>query len=128
MLTFFFDCAGICSDPRTEASRVTICLNAAGPHDNVVAKILWADRMKAYTLALLQDRVAQVGDFFDSCQAVLALIHKVMFPLNDQYEGLHALMTRFKNGTPSIGLFDSISSAEQEWPWLSFGCAILVLI
>jgi hypothetical protein len=99
MLTFFFNCAGICSDPRAEASRVTTCLNAAGPHDNVVAKIFWADRTKAYTLALLQDRVAQVGDFFESCQAVLAFIHKVMFLLNDQPEGLHALMTRFKNGS-----------------------------
>jgi hypothetical protein len=38
-----------------------------------------------------------VGAFFKSCHAALALVHKVIFPLNDQPEGLHALMVRFKN-------------------------------
>jgi hypothetical protein len=44
MLIFFFDCAGICSDPRAESSHVTTCLNAACLHDNVVAETFWPDR------------------------------------------------------------------------------------
>jgi hypothetical protein len=99
MLTLFFDCAGVCSDQRAEASLVTARLNAAGPHDSAVAETFWVDRTKAYALALVQDRAAHVGDFFESYQAALALVHKVMFPLNDQPEGLHALMARFENGS-----------------------------
>jgi hypothetical protein len=49
-------------------------------------------------LSLLQDRVAQAGVLAEFCRSTLAVIHKVMFPLNDQPGGLPSLLERFENG------------------------------
>jgi hypothetical protein len=34
----------------------------------------------------------------ETSHAVLAIVHEAMFPLNDQPNGLPALLSRFKNG------------------------------
>jgi hypothetical protein len=49
-------------------------------------------------LTLLQDRIAQAGVLTETSRSTLALVHQVMFPLNNQPEGLPALLDRFENG------------------------------
>jgi hypothetical protein len=49
-------------------------------------------------LTILQDRIAQVGVLAEISRAALALVHEAMFPLNDQPDGLPALLGRFENG------------------------------
>jgi hypothetical protein len=49
-------------------------------------------------LTVLQDRISQVGVLAETSRAALALVHKAMFPLNDQPDGLPALLSRFENG------------------------------
>jgi hypothetical protein len=73
-------------------------LVAAQTHANSVADNFWADRSKAMKLTLLQDRIAQAGVLTEMSQSALALVHQVMFPLNNQPEGLPALLDRFENG------------------------------
>jgi hypothetical protein len=53
--------------------------------------------LKEEVLSLLQDRISQAGVLTKTCRSALALVHKVMFPLNDQPDGLPALLRRFKN-------------------------------
>jgi hypothetical protein len=62
---------------------VTTHLNATQAHASAVADNFWADRAKAQVLSLLQDRVAQAGVLSETCRSSLAVIHKVMIPLND---------------------------------------------
>jgi hypothetical protein len=71
---------------------------AAQNHANSVADNFWADRSKAMKLTLLQDRIAQAGVLSETSRSALALVHRVMFPLNNQPEGLPALLDRFENG------------------------------
>jgi hypothetical protein len=73
-------------------------LNVALEHASNGVDTIWADRAKASVLALLQDRVVQVSGFGESCRSALALVHKVMFHLNDQPVGLQALMEHFEIG------------------------------
>jgi hypothetical protein len=49
-------------------------------------------------LTLLQDRIAQAGVLSKTSRSALALVHQVMFPLNNQPEGLPTLLDRFENG------------------------------
>jgi hypothetical protein len=49
-------------------------------------------------LTVLQDRVSQAGQLAETSRAALALVHQAMFPLNDQPNGLPALLGRFENG------------------------------
>jgi hypothetical protein len=49
-------------------------------------------------LIVLQDRIAQAGVLAETSRAALALVHEVMFPLNDQPDGLPVLLGRFENG------------------------------
>jgi hypothetical protein len=58
----------------------------------------WADQSKAMKLTILQDRITQAGVLAEMSRAVLALVHEAMFPLNDQPDGLPALLGRFENG------------------------------
>jgi hypothetical protein len=78
-------------------------LRAAAGHADPAADILWSDSNKGAVLALLQDRVAQAGKFLESCRAALALVYKVIFPLNRQPQSLGDLMRRFENGTAVYG-------------------------
>jgi hypothetical protein len=71
---------------------------AAQNHANSVADNFWANRSKAMKLTLLQDRIAQAGVLAETSRSALALVHQAMFPLNDQPEGLPALLDRFENG------------------------------
>jgi hypothetical protein len=48
-------------------------------------------------LTVLQDRVSQAGELAETSRAALALVHQAMFPLNDQSDGLSALLGRFEN-------------------------------
>jgi hypothetical protein len=73
-------------------------LVVAQTHANSVAHNFWADRSKAMKLTLLQDRIAQAGVLIETSRSALALVHQVMFPLNNQPEGLPALLDRFENG------------------------------
>jgi hypothetical protein len=49
-------------------------------------------------LTVLQDRVSQAGELAETSRAALALVHQAIFPLNDQPDGLSALLGCFENG------------------------------
>jgi hypothetical protein len=90
--------ADVCLDSVAEARRVNARLHAAQTHANSIADNFWADRSKAMKLTLLQDRIAQAGVLAETSRSALALVHEAMFPLNNQPEGLSALLDRFENG------------------------------
>jgi hypothetical protein len=52
---------------------------------------------------MLQDRVSQASSLAESSRAALALVHQVMFPLNNQPEGLSDLLNCFENGEAIYG-------------------------
>jgi hypothetical protein len=89
----------VCLDNEAEAQRVNVHLRAAQMHANSIADNFWADRSKALKLTLLQDRIAQAGTLAKTSHSALALVHEAMFPLNNQPEGLPALLDRFENGS-----------------------------
>jgi hypothetical protein len=73
-------------------------LRAAQTHANSITDSFWADRSKALKLTILQDRIAQARVLAEMSRSALALVHEAMFPLNNQPEGLPALLDRFENG------------------------------
>jgi hypothetical protein len=73
-------------------------LRAAQTHANSITDNFWADRSKAMKLTILQDRIAQAGVLAETSHAALALVHEAMFPLNNQPDGLPALLDHFENG------------------------------
>jgi hypothetical protein len=85
-------------DGEAEAWRVNAHLRAAQTHANSIADNFWADRSKAMKLTILQDWIAQAGVLAETSRAALALVHEAMFPLNNQPDGLPALLDRFENG------------------------------
>jgi hypothetical protein len=91
--------ADVCLDSDAEARHVNAHLCAAQTHANSVADSFWTDRSKALKLTILQDRIAQAGVMAEMSRSALALVHDAMFPLNNQPEGLPALLERFENGT-----------------------------
>jgi hypothetical protein len=90
--------ADVCLDSAAEARRVNAHVLAAQTHANSIAENFWADRSKAMKLTLLQDRITQAGVLAETSRSALALVHEAMFPLNNQPEGLPALLDRFENG------------------------------
>jgi hypothetical protein len=72
-------------------------LRAAQTHANSIADNFWADRSKAIKLTVLQDRIAQAGVLAETSRAALARVHEALFPLNNQPDGLPALLDRFEN-------------------------------
>jgi hypothetical protein len=90
--------ADVCLDSEAEAQRVNAHLRAAQSHANSIADNFWADRSKAVKLTILQDRVTQAGVLAEMSRAALTLVHEAMFPLNNQHEGLPALLDQFENG------------------------------
>jgi hypothetical protein len=64
----------------------------------LIADSFWVDHSKALKLTILQDRIAQAEILDETSHSALALVHEAMFPLNNQPEGLPALLDRFKNG------------------------------
>jgi hypothetical protein len=89
----------VCLDSAAEGRLVNAHLLAAQTHANSVGDNFWADRSKALKLTLLQDRIAQSRVMAETSRSALALVHDAMFPLNNQPEGLPALLERFENGT-----------------------------
>jgi hypothetical protein len=90
--------ADVCLDSEAKAWSVNAHLRAAQTHANSIADNFWADRSKALKLTILQDRIAQAGILAEMSRSALALVYEAMFPLNNQPEGLPALLDRFKNG------------------------------
>jgi hypothetical protein len=90
--------ADVCLDGEAEARRVNTHLRAAQTHANSVTDNFWADRSKAMKLTILQDRIAQARVLAKTSRAALALVHEAMFSLNNQPDGLLALLDRFENG------------------------------
>jgi hypothetical protein len=90
--------ANVCLDGEAEARRINAHLRAAHTHANSVADSFWADRSKAMKLTVLQDWVTQARVLAETSRTALARVHEVMFPLNNQPEGLPALLDRFENG------------------------------
>jgi hypothetical protein len=90
--------ADACLDDEAEALRVNSHLRAAQTHANSITDNFWADRSKAEKLTVLQDQISQTGALAEISRAALAIVHHAMFPLNDQPDGLPALLSRFENG------------------------------
>jgi hypothetical protein len=90
--------ADVCLDSEAEARRINVHLCAAQTHANSIADSFWVDRSKALKLTVLQDRIAQAGVLAETSRSALALVHEAMFPLNNQPEGLPALLDRFEKG------------------------------
>jgi hypothetical protein len=88
----------VCLDSEAEARRINAHLRADQTHANSIADSFWTDRSKALKLTILQDRIAQAGVLAETSRSALALVHEAMFPLNNQPEGLPALLDRFENG------------------------------
>jgi hypothetical protein len=88
----------VCLDSEAKARRVNAHLRAAQTYANSIADNFWADRSKAVKLTVLQDRIAQAGVLTEMSRAALVLVHEAIFPLNNQPDGLPALLGRFENG------------------------------
>jgi hypothetical protein len=88
----------VCLDNEAKARRINAHLRAAQTQANSIADNFWADRSKALKLTILQDQIAQAGVLAETSHAALALVHEAMFRLNNQPEGLPALLDRFENG------------------------------
>jgi hypothetical protein len=89
--------ADACLDDKAEAHWVNAHLNAAQTHASSAADSFWADRSKAKALTVLQDRISHAGALAETCRLALVVVHQVMFPLNDQPDGLAGLLKRFEN-------------------------------
>jgi hypothetical protein len=109
--------ADVCLDSAAEARRMNAHLVAAQTHANSVAENFWADRSKAMKLTLLQDRISQAGVLAEMSQSALVLVHQAMFPLNNQSEGLPALLDRFENG-----------NAVYSFVWEHLRCGAVVAL
>jgi hypothetical protein len=90
--------ADVCLDSEAKVHHVNAHLRAAQAHPNSIADNFWADRSKAMKLTVLQDRISQAGVLAKTSRAALTLVHEAMFPLNNQPDGLPALLDRFENG------------------------------
>jgi hypothetical protein len=90
--------ADACVDDEAKACWVNAHLHAAQTHANSITDNFWADCSKAEKLTVLQDRISEAGALAETCCAALAIVHQAMFPLNDQPDGLPALLRRFENG------------------------------
>jgi hypothetical protein len=91
LITFLLN-ADACLDDEAEARRVNAHLHAAQTHANLIADNFWADRAKAEKLTVLQDRISQARALAETCRAALSIVLQAMFPLNDQPDGLPALL------------------------------------
>ena len=96
LVCFLF--AGAQLDARAEADRVNGRLRHVAEVVGRDTTSFWSDSAQGRVLAVLQDRVQQVVSFVGSCRSALSLVHKARFPLDEQPQGLGALMARFRNG------------------------------
>jgi hypothetical protein len=117
-----------CLDERAESRRVNAHLNAALTHANSAVDNFWADRSKVQALSLLQDRISQTGVLAETFRSALAMVHKVMFPLNNQPDGLPAFWSGSRMGKLSTILFDATSTMALGFLYLLFGSTTRTLI
>jgi hypothetical protein len=68
-------------------------------------------------LTVLQDRIAQAGVLAETSHAALMLVREAMFSLNNQPEGLPALLDWFENG-----------DAVYRFVWEHLRCRALVVL
>jgi C4-dicarboxylate-specific signal transduction histidine kinase len=87
-----------CLDKVSEDRRVDAHLRSARSFVNSTADNFWANSAKARKLTVLQDWVTQASTLAKSSRAALAIVHQVMFPLNNQPVGLSALLSHFEDG------------------------------
>ncbi|KAM0839717.1 hypothetical protein ACQ4PT_060139 [Festuca glaucescens] len=74
----------ICLSPVDEAKRLRNRMNALYEASSGTANDFWTDNKRSHVLALLQDRVLEVGEFVECCCSAMALIYNAMFPRNPQ--------------------------------------------
>jgi hypothetical protein len=86
-------------DPSEEARRVSAFVESLQTSLSFDGATFFADRDKGRVLALLLDRVQRVENFVESCRAAVALVHRVIFPLNRQPRNIADLIRRFKDGS-----------------------------
>ena len=91
-------CSVVVLNPAEENRRVSNRLNALESYASKAEASFWSNREGGHTLALLQDRVAQVVTLVDRCQRALVRVHDALFPLNPLPEGLHNLLLKFRDG------------------------------
>jgi hypothetical protein len=73
--------------------------------------------LKALKLTILQDRITQAEILAKTSRSALALVYEAMFPLNNQPEGLPALLDRFENG-----------DVVYSFVWENLRCGALVAL
>jgi hypothetical protein len=100
---------------------MNVHLHAAQTHANLIVDNFWADRLKAEKLTVLQDRISQAGSLAETSRAALAIVHRAMLPLNDQPDGLPALLSDSRMGKPSTASSVNTSDAELWLPYPSCG-------
>jgi hypothetical protein len=72
-----------CFDKVSKDRRVDVHLRSAWSFVNSIVDNFWANSMKARKLTVLQDWIAQASSLAESSRDALAVVHQVMFPLND---------------------------------------------
>lgn len=95
---------GIRPDISSEERRVSSRVVTLMENTTLGAPSFRSKQAKAYVLAVLQDRVSQVGQFVESFQSALALVYRTMFPLNPQPQRLEDLMKKFSGVNRIKGL------------------------
>ena len=84
-----FDEAG---ESRRVNARVEALSVLSEPH-----QVFWRDKSKTSVLVQFQDRVEQVHAFFRRCRDNLAMVYRMMLPLNPQPRSLPELLGKIKN-------------------------------
>jgi hypothetical protein len=113
--------ADACLDDEAEARRVNVHFRAAQTHANLIANNFWADQSKAEKLTVLQDRISQARALAETSRAALAIVHQAMFHLNDQPNGLPALLADSRMGRPSSASSVNTFDVGLWLPYLRVG-------
>ena len=90
--------AGACLDSQAEEARLEEHLNGYAESEGLSTHPFWSDRARGLVLAKLQDRAWQAAILLEVCRSSLARVYQAMFPLNEQPQGLAALVERFREG------------------------------
>ena len=91
-------CSGIRLDPREEERRINARLTALSENVARYGSDFWSNRDRSDALALLKERVHQVGNFAATCTKAIERVHRALFPLNPVPQGLGNLMAKFQRG------------------------------
>jgi len=63
------------------------------------SQYFWSDRPNARILARMLDRTWRAGILLEGCRKTLSQVYRVMFPHNEQLQGIPALLDRFREGS-----------------------------